>query len=580
MKLIWQFTRKYKKLLLLDFVSVFGFALAELGIPTLIAQMIDQGINRDDPSVLYRFFGIVVLISVVAVSLKNLLAYCSTRISTNVTYDIREAVFNHTMRFSHAEMEKFGVASMITRTNNDAYQIMVFLQTILRSAMLAPVMIVVSLLLVTMTSLPLATIVFATIPVIVVGVVLFAKFSAPLSENQQKSLDAMNRILRENLSGIRVIRSFNNEPFEQKRFAKENEWYTSQTTRLFKMMSCTDPLFFFMMNLATIAIYYLSSLMLGRGAIEIGQVVAFIEYLFHAMMSVLVFCMVFMMYPRANVSAKRIEAVLETKSTIVSGAQRIGRIEDIRLEHVSFSYPNGEENVLTDISFEVKKGEKLAVIGSTGSGKSTLVKLLARFYDPTKGRILVNGKNIRDLDLSSLRSEMGFVSQKPHMFKGSIHDNIAFGLEQASFESVHEAATIAQAADFILERDEQYEEEIAEEGTNLSGGQKQRISIARALLKKSGLYIYDDSFSALDFKTDAKLRAALEPMRPDSIFIVVAQRVSTILDADKILVLDEGRIVGYGSHPDLYDSCAVYREIVLSQLSEKEVRAYAEKTDL
>ncbi|WP_305154789.1 ABC transporter ATP-binding protein, partial [uncultured Dubosiella sp.] len=311
-----------------------------------------------------------------------------------------------------------------------------------------------------------------------------------------------------------------------------------------------------------------------------AQLIAFNEYLFHAMFSMMLFCTVFMMYPRANVSAKRIEAVLETNSTIVSGAQRIGRIEDIRLEHVSFSYPNGEENVLTDISFEVKKGEKLAVIGSTGSGKSTLVKLLARFYDPTKGRILVNGKNIRDLDLSSLRSEMGFVSQKPHMFKGSIHDNIAFGLEQAPFESVHEAATIAQAADFILERDEQYEEEIEEEGTNLSGGQKQRISIARALLKKSGLYIYDDSFSALDFKTDAKLRAALEPMRPDSIFIVVAQRVSTILGADKILVLDEGRIVGYGSHSDLYDSCAVYREIVLSQLSEKEVRAYAEKTDL
>lgn len=578
MKLIWNFTKKYKTLLLFDFLSVFGFALSELGIPTIIAQMIDQGIERSDPQVIIRLFVIILIISVLGVCGTSLLAFCSTRISTNVTYDLRQTIFNHVMTFSHAEMEKFGIASMITRTNNDAYQIMVFLQTILRSAMIAPIMIVVSLCLVTLTSMNLAIIVFATIPIIVVGVIIFAKYSAPLSENQQRSLDSMNRILREDLSGIRVIRSFNNEDYEEKRFEKENTWYTSQTNKLFKMMSCTDPLFFFLMNLATIAIYYVSAIMLGHQSIEIGQVVAFVEYLFHAMMSVLVFCMVFMMYPRANVSAKRIQEVLNTTSSIHSGNQTLGRIKKVELRNVSFSYPDGEENVLSDISFEVRQGQKLAVIGSTGSGKSTLVKLLARFYDPTKGQILMNDQDISKVDLSSLRQELSFISQKPHMFKGTIKENIAFGLDEAIMEDIHEAAQIAQAMDFILEKENQFEEEIAEEGTNLSGGQKQRISIARALLKKCGLIIYDDSFSALDFKTDSMLRQALAPIRKDSINIVVAQRVSTILDADQILVLDEGKVAGYGQHEQLFETCQVYREIVLSQMSEEEVSDHAKKT--
>lgn len=580
MKLIWNFTKKYKMLLLFDFLSVFGFALAELGIPTVIAQMIDQGIERSDPQAMIRLFVIILIISVLGVCGTSLLAFCSTRISTNVTYDLRQTIFDHVMTFSHAEMEKFGIASMITRTNNDAYQIMVFLQTILRSAMLAPVMIVISLCLVTLTSMNLATIVFATIPLIIVGVIVFARYSAPLSENQQKSLDSMNRILREDLSGIRVIRSFNNENYEEQRFEKENAWYTLQTNKLFKMMSCTDPLFFFLMNLATIAIYYVSAIMLGHGSIEIGQVVAFVEYLFHAMMSVLVFCMVFMMYPRANVSAKRIQEVLETASSIHSGKQKLGRIKKVELKHVTFSYPNGEENVLSDVSFEVHQGQKLAIIGSTGSGKSTLVKLLARFYDPTKGQILMNDQDISKVDLSSLRQELSFISQKPHMFKGTIRENIGFGLEEPAMEDVHEAARIAQAMDFILEKENQFEEEIAEEGTNLSGGQKQRISIARALLKKCGLIIYDDSFSALDFKTDALLRQALEPIRKDSINIVVAQRVSTILDADQILVLDEGKVAGYGKHEQLFETCQVYREIVLSQMSEEEVSDHAKKAHI
>ena len=450
----------------------------------------------------------------------------------------------------------------------------------LRSAMMAPVMIVVSICLVTLTSLRLATVVFATIPVIILGVILFAKYSAPLSESQQKSLDTMNRILREDLSGIRVIRSFNNEGYEQKRFEKENAWYTSRTTKLFKLMSISDPLFFFVMNIATLIIYFMSARMLGNQTVEIGQVVAFIEYLFHAMMSVLVFCMVFMMYPRANVSARRIQAVLDTQSTIVSGTKKIGRISEVQFDHVYFSYPDGEENVLSDISFSVRTGEKLAVIGSTGSGKSTLVKLLARFYDVTKGRILINGEDIRMLDLSDVRNGLGFVSQKPHMFSGTIRDNIAFGLDQPSIDEIAESAMLAQAHDFIMARPDQFNERIAEEGTNLSGGQKQRISIARALLKKSGLYVYDDSFSALDFKTDARLRKAIEPMRKDSIQIVVAQRVSTILDSDHILVLDEGKMVGYGSHDQLFETCAIYREIVLSQMSEQEVRDHAKKAHI
>ncbi|WP_276945034.1 ABC transporter ATP-binding protein [Dubosiella newyorkensis] len=581
MKLIWKTTIQYKNLLLINFISVFGFALAELGIPTLIAQMIDRGVNQKDPATLRSDFMIILIIAFLGVLGTSILAFTSTRISTNVTYDLRKKIFDHLMGFSHSEMEKFGIASMITRTNNDAYQIMLFLNTILRSAMIAPVMMIVCAILIIKTSLPLSSIIFVTIPIIIFGVIYFAKVTAPISEKQQKALDSINRILRENMSGIRVIRAFNKEKEEEARFQKENAWYTSLSARLFKWMSCSEPVFFFLMNLASVLIYYFASIMISNYTLQIGQLIALTEYLFHAMMSVLVFCMVFMMYPRANVSAKRIQEVLDTKTSIQDqGEKYVKDVNELTFSHVSFHYAGGEEKVLDDLSFTIKKGEKLAVIGSTGSGKSTLVKLIPRFYEPTKGEILINGINYEQYDLHSLRKQIAFMFQKPHIFKGTIRENISFGRSDASREEIEEAATLAQARSFILEKGDGFEEEIDEEGANLSGGQKQRLSIARALLKQASINIYDDSFSALDFKTDAMLRKAIEPLQKDSIFIIVAQRVGTILDADHILVLNEGKQVGFGRHEELLKTCPIYKEIVLSQISEEEVEKYVQKTAL
>lgn len=573
MKLILKYLKKYKLLFLIDAISVFGFALVELGIPTLISRMIDQGVNTKDTSFLWSNWALMSIISIVGVCGTVILGYCSTRISTNVTRDIRNDVFEHAMTFSNAEMDKFGVSSMITRTNNDAYQIMLFLNVILRMALMTPVMMIVSIMLIVRISLPLSYIVLLTIPFILIGVFAVAKVSEPISENQQNSIDRINKILREHITGIRVIRSFNKEKNEEERFAKENRYYQRESSKLFKLMSCTEPTFFLLMNIAVMAVYFVSCSMLSAQTISIGDLIAFVEYIFHVMMSVLLFCMVFMMYPRANVSAKRIQAVLDTNSSIIEkeNAYVCDLIESLTFDHVSFSYPDGEEAVLSDISFTCKKGEKIAVIGSTGSGKSSLVKLMTRLYDATKGQVLINGKDIKEYQLNSLRNQIGYVAQKAHLFKGSIKENISFGKPDATMDEIEEAAKIAQAKEFIEVRDHQYEDEISEDGTNVSGGQKQRLSIARAIIMDPSLYIYDDSFSALDFKTDATLREALKPKVKDAIFFVVAQRISTIMDADMILVLNEGKLVGKGTHKELMNTCKIYQEIALSQLSRKEL---------
>ena len=483
MKLIWKYLMKYKKWFLLDFISVFGFALVELGIPTIISDMIDHGIETQNTGYLYSRWLLMAIISVIGVSGVILLGYCCAKISTNITRDIRNDVFEHSQTFSAAEMEKFGVSSMITRTNNDAYQIMLFLNTILRSALLTPVMICVSVLLILKISLKLSYVVLATIPIVILGVILVAKVSEPISENQQNSIDHINQILRENITGIRVIRSFNKQEYEKKRFTKENNFYRNQSSRLFKLMSCTEPSFFFLMNIATILVYYLSCRYLDANMISLGNVVAFVEYLFHVMMSVLIFCMVFMMYPRATVSAKRIMEVLDTQPSIqnTKACLHLDDTQTLAFKNVGFSYPNGEEAVLKNISFSCHTGQKVAVIGSTGSGKSTLVKLINRFYDVSKGSIELNGINIRNYSLKSVRDQIGYVAQKAHMFKGSIRSNISFSKPGANLEEVKHAAHVAQANEFILKRENGYEDEIAEDGTNISGGQKQRLSIARVV---------------------------------------------------------------------------------------------------
>ncbi|MEG2198161.1 MAG: ABC transporter ATP-binding protein [Cellulosilyticaceae bacterium] len=575
MKLILSYLKNYKLLVCLNILSVFGFALVELGIPTIMAKIIDNGIATQDTAYIYRMGIVMAIISVVGVLGTISLGYCSSKISTNVTRDIRNDIFRKVQEFSHSEYDALGISSMITRTTNDAFQILQFTNTLLRMALLTPIMFLVSAIMIVKTSVSLSVVLAITIPFIILGVVIIAKISGPLSEVQQKRLDKLNRISRENLTGIRVIRAFGNDTHENERFADTNEAYTKVSKKLHKLMAISQPTFFFMLNVAIIAIFWISSQMIGVGSLQVGELVAFIEYLFHAMFSIMLFSMVFIMYPKARVSANRIQEILDTKPIIINPKEGIKETKEqglVVFDHVTFRYPDGEEAVLRDISFTAKQGEMVAFIGSTGSGKSTLINLIPRFYDVTEGSIKIDGVDVRDYDLKALRNKIGFIPQKTRLFTGTIAENIKFGKKDATQEEIKNSTKVAQAYPFIKGKSKQFEEPISEGGSNMSGGQKQRLSIARAIVRKPEIYIFDDSFSALDFKTDAALRAKLKEETAHSAVLVVAQRIGSILEADQIIVLNEGEVVGIGKHEELLRSCDIYQEIALSQLSKEELK--------
>lgn len=575
MKLILKYMKNYKALVILNIISVFGFALVELGIPTIMSKVIDNGIANNDINYVIKVGSIIGVISILGTVGTILLGYCSSKISTSITRDIRNDIFVKSQEFSHSEYDKFGISSMITRTTNDAFQILQFTNVVLRTALLTPVMFIVSLIMIVRTSLSLSVILAVTVPFIVLGVVIIAKISHSISEDQQKNMDKLNRISRENLTGVRVIRAFGNDEYEKERFEGINNTYAEISKRLFKLMAISQPAFFGLLNMAILAIFWISSNMISSQTLQVGQLVAFIEYLFHAMFSIMLFSMVFIMYPKAQVSANRIEELLNTDPIIKSpenGILQTGAKGLIEFDNVTFTYPDGEEPVLKNISFKAKKGEKIAFIGSTGSGKSTLINLIPRFYDVTKGSIKIDGVDVREYDLKALRNKIGFIPQKTLLFTGTIGSNIRFGKIDADKKELEHSAKVAQAYEFINRKPGKFDESISEGGKNVSGGQKQRLSIARAIVRKPEIYIFDDSFSALDFKTDAILRERLKEEVTDSVVLVVAQRIGSILDSDKIIVLNEGEIVGEGTHRELLDNCEIYKEIALSQLTEEELR--------
>lgn len=574
MKLILKYLKNYKLLIALNVISVFGFALVELGIPTIMAKIIDNGIAYNDIPYVKKMGLIMVGISVIGVMGTILLGYCSAKVSTNMTRDIRNDIFIKSQEFSHSEYDKFGVSSMVTRTTNDVFQLLQFVNTLLKTAVLTPVMFIVSFVMIFKTSLSLTLVLAIIVPFIIGGVIFIAKLSEPMSERQQKRLDKLNLISRENLTGIRVIRAFGNDKYERERFKETNNKYTNISKKLYKLMAISQPLFFFLLNVAIIAIFWISSKMINVGSLKVGQLAAFIDYLFHAMFSIMLFSMVFIMYPKAQVSANRIQELLDEQPIIKNPNNGLLDTEvkgKIEFSNVTFTYPDGEESVLKNISFEAKKGETVAFIGSTGSGKSTLINLIPRFYDVTEGSIKIDEVDVRDYDLKALRKKIGFIPQKTLLFAGSIASNIKFGKKNANNIEVEHSAKIAEAYDFISRKPKKFDEMISEGGTNVSGGQKQRVSIARAIVRKPEIYIFDDSFSALDFKTDASLRNKLKKETKESVVLIVAQRIGSIMDADKIIVLNEGEIVGQGTHRELLKSCNIYHEIASSQLTEEEL---------
>ncbi|HBE9250787.1 TPA: ABC transporter ATP-binding protein [Clostridioides difficile] len=574
MKLILSYLKNYKLLIVLNILAIFSFALVELGIPTIIAKIIDNGIANQNIAYIKQMGTVIVIISIIGVVGSILLGYCSAKVSTSVTRDIRNDIFEKSQEFSHTEYNKFGISSMITRTTNDAFQIQQFVNILLRTALLTPVMFIISIIMTIRTSVELSIVLAISVPFIIIGVAIIAKVSQAISSKQQKGLDKLNLISRENLTGIRVIRAFGNDDYETERFEKTNTYYANVSKKLFKLMSITQPAFFLLLNIAVLAVFWISSEKINIGELQVGQLVAFLEYLFHAMFSIMLFSMVFIMYPRAEVSANRIKELLNEEPLIKNPENGIKDTESkgiIEFDNVTFTYPDGEASVLKDISFTAKTGETVAFIGSTGSGKSTLINLIPRFYDVTEGSIKINGVDIREYDLKALRKKIGFIPQKSLLFTGSIANNIRFGKHKAGESELEYSAKVAQAYEFISKKPRKFDELISEGGANVSGGQKQRLSIARAIIRRPEIYIFDDSFSALDFKTDAILRAKLKKETKDAIVLIVAQRISSIIDADKIIVLNEGQVVGMGTHKELLKNCEIYYEIATSQLKKEEL---------
>jgi len=575
LKLMWHYTMRNKKLLVFNFICVFGFILIELGLPTLLARMIDKGIAAGDRDYIWKMGAAMIAITIVGITMNILLGYFTSRITTNIVADIRDDLFEKVQGYSHTEYEKIGVSSLITRVTNDAYQIMLFMQSILRTGLMTPMMFVVSLYMVMRTSTQLGLYVLGALPILLMAVIAIAKISEPLSTKQQANLDKINGILRENLSGLRVIRAFVNEKFEEKRFGKVNQAYASSSRSLFRLMATAQPGFFFLFNIVMILIIWTGSIQIDQGQLQVGDLIAFIEYIFHALFSFMLFATVFTMYPRAAVSARRIQEALDATSEIKESEQPVTETKTkgfLEFKNVTFAYPgHAQSPVIRNVSFTASPGETVAFIGSTGSGKSTLIQLIPRFYDVSEGQVLVDGVDVRDYSLTTLRNKIGFIPQKALLFTGTIAENLRYGKEDATQAELERAAEIAQAADFISRTPDGFDAHLAEGGSNFSGGQKQRLAIARAVIRQPEIYIFDDSFSALDYQTDAKLRARLKKETTESTVLIVAQRVGTIMNADKIVVLNEGDVVGIGTHKELLQTCPVYYDIAASQLSEEEL---------
>lgn len=569
---IWNYLKKNPIWLVLDFIGALLFVFVNLGLPTVLSFIIDRGIVGQDKGEFY--FWILVMLGVVILGSlgRVLLTYTASRLTSSMIRDIRLDIYDKLQGYSHQEFNHIGVSSLVTRVTNDAFVLMQFAETSLRLGIITPLMMIFSVILILMTSPSLAWLVAISVPFLAVVIAYVAIKTAPLSEQQQKLLDRINQIIRESLTGIRVIRAFNREDFQEKRFDKVNETYSITSQRLFTLTGLTEPLFIQIIIAMIVAIVWFALNPLESGQLKIGTLVAFIEYSFHALFSFMLFANLFTMYPRMSVSVKRIKEIMDMPLSIVEKENPITQTASkgyLEFKQVTFSYPGETENpVLHNISFTAKPGQTIAFIGSTGSGKSSLVNLIPRFYDVTFGKILVDGVDVRDYQLKALRDKIGFIPQKALLFTGTIGHNLKFGKQEASTEELLDAADIAQAKSFIIDKKEQLDSILSEGGSNLSGGQKQRLAIARALVKQPEIYIFDDSFSALDYKTDAIVRKRLKEVTANSTVIIVAQRIGTIMNADQIIVLDKGEIVGRGTHQELLESNDIYREIAASQFKE------------
>ena len=553
-------------------VLVFISTMTDLELPDLMSDIVDTGIVQGDVSYILGRGGVMLLVALLGTVCTILTSYLSSKIGMGFSRDLRKKVFEKVESFSLTEINEVGTASLITRTTNDINQVQMVVIMMMRMMLSAPIMIVGALIMALRKDVELSKVILVVIPNIIVTIVIIAKFTLPMFQKMQDKIDKLNLVVRENLTGIRVIRVFNKVEAEQERFNQASLEVSRIATMANRLMGALMPLMMLILNLSIIAVIWFGGIRINDGDLMVGDLMAFIQYLTQVMFSLLMLTMMFVLIPRAQASAVRINEVLEMESPIQEPKEAIqpqlkGYVE---FKNVSFGYEGAEEYAISNISFVAKPGEVTAIIGGTGSGKSSILNMIPRFYDAAKGEVLVDGVNVRDMNQQELRSKIGYVPQKAVLFTGTIRDNILYGKEDATDEEVRHALEIAQATDFVSKMKEGIESPISQGGTNVSGGQKQRLSIARAIVRKPEIYLFDDSFSALDFKTDAQLRAALKKETKDSTVIIVAQRVSTVMDATRILVMDEGHVVGMGTHEELLQTNEIYQQIVESQLKKGE----------
>ncbi|NUK70809.1 ABC transporter ATP-binding protein [Streptomyces lunaelactis] len=546
---------------------------ATLCLPTLNADIIDNGVVKGDTGFIVQLGGIMIAVSIVQVFCNIGAVYYGARTASALGRDVRAAVFDRVQSFSAREVGHFGAPSLITRTTNDVQQVQMLVLMGFTLMVSAPIMCVGGIIMALGQDVPLSAVLLAVVPVLGIAVSLIVRKMRPLFRTMQERLDTVNRVLREQITGNRVIRAFVRDEYEKERFREANNDLTEVSLSTGRLMALMFPTVMTVVNVSSVAVVWFGAQRIDSGAIQIGALTAFLAYLMQIVMAVMMATFMFMMVPRAEVCAERIEEVLGTDSSVVPPAEPVRKLlrrGHLEVRDVEFRYPGAEAPVLRSVELVARPGETTAIIGSTGSGKSTLLGLVPRLFDATGGEVLVDGVDVRTLDRALMARTVGLVPQKPYLFSGTVATNLRYGKPDASDEELWQALEVAQAADFVRELEAGLDAPIAQGGTNVSGGQRQRLAIARTLVQRPEIYLFDDSFSALDYATDAALRRALAQETSESTVVIVAQRVSTIRDADRIVVLDEGQVVGTGSHHELMESNETYREIVLSQLTEAE----------
>lgn len=566
--------KKYKWVVVIIFLLVFIQALCDVYLPNLMSNIVDIGIINNDKAYILKIGFIMLGVSLIGVIATILASYFGAKVAMGFGRDIREKVFEQVETFSLKEVNDLGVSSLITRTTNDVTQIQQVLIIMLRMMLYAPMVAIGATIMAIRKDSKLSLIILVSIPILILSIYLIASKAIPLFKKMQKNVDKLNRVLRENLTGIRVIRVFNKYELEKQKFEKSSFQLSDIAIKANRTITLLMPIMMLLVNLSIIAVVWFGGIRIDKGNMQVGDLIAFIQYLTQIMFALMMLSMMFVMVPRASASADRINEILGKKSEIYSKEKAIKETEKtgyLEFKNVSFYYDENSEKVLDNINFTSGPGETTAIIGGTGSGKSTLIKLIPRLFEVNEGEVLVDGINVKDMDLKVLRDKIGYVPQKSVLFTGTIKENIVYGDDDASNDDIKSAIDISQSKEFINEKKDRENSYIAQGGNNVSGGQKQRLAIARAIVKKPEIYIFDDSFSALDFKTDKKLREALKEETKKSTVIIVAQRVSTVINADRIIVLDEGKVIKIGTHKELLENCDIYKEIVYSQLSKEEI---------